>query len=104
MGVVGAVARHFVDTVTVEPFLGRDKYAQPSFGAPRDVAARVEYTPRLVRTIEGREVVGSTVVYTADQDITADDRLTLPDGKQPVILSIEKARALDGTMAVMVVC
>jgi hypothetical protein len=104
MGLISEVSRHFVDEVTIETFAGFDAYAQPTWGAVRTVKARVVYTPKLVRNREGQEVVGSVVIYTSDDDITVDDRLTLPDGTKPVILAVNRSRTTARDFAVSVVC
>jgi hypothetical protein len=101
---ITALERFLVDEVIIEAFAGFDSYAQRTYGAPRTVKARVVYTPKLVRNREGQEVVGSVVVYTSDDSITGDDRITLPDGTQPVVLSVNRSRTTAGDFAVTVVC
>lgn len=77
------------DTVTVEPWTGQDAYAKPSFGAAVQYKGRVVSRIRMVRAFDGQEKVSSRTVWLAgDLKVDPRDRLTLPDGTQPPILSV----------------
>jgi hypothetical protein len=85
--------------VTREPVSSEDKYGQPSYGAPTVLRCRVVSKPRLVRSVsaarsetEGsvREVVSTAQVWTEPVQWGVDDRITLPDGTQPIILHVER--------------
>lgn len=81
----------FQQTVSLLVQAGKDKYGAPTFEAPIEVAARVERKNRLVRSMEGSEVVSSATVYFADAiSVKHHDRVLLPDGSRGDIISIEE--------------
>jgi hypothetical protein len=75
--------------VSIERWGGQDALGQPLYGPITPVRALVEATTRLVRTSDGREVPASTKL-TILQPITLSvlDRITLPDGRQPPLLTV----------------
>jgi hypothetical protein len=95
--------RKFVDdfhdlmphSVTVEHITGRDQYGKPVYADPVVYPnCRVVYRNTRVSTTRGEAVGHSTVaagyvIFGDVVDLSIDDRITLPDGKQPPILSIE---------------
>jgi len=80
----------FNQTVTIEPFTGVNTYGEPQYGDSVQYSAFVQRKTKLVRDRMGQEVVSSAQVYLdGSVDVSIQDRITLPDGSQPVILSIE---------------
>ncbi|MBW2561268.1 MAG: hypothetical protein JRE40_10505 [Deltaproteobacteria bacterium] len=80
----------FNQTVTIEPFTGVNVNGEPQYGAAVQYSAFVQRRTRLVRDRAGQEVVSTAQVYLdGSVDVGIQDRITLPDGSQPVILSIE---------------
>ena len=79
-------------TITVEPWSSQDVYGQITYGTAVSMVARISKAPKLVRADDGREVVaGSTAwVDPASVVIWARDRVTLPDGTTPTVLSVER--------------
>jgi hypothetical protein len=75
-------------TMTVEHVTGRDGYGKPSYGTPATYRARVVGKVKMVRTADGSERVSNATVYVAATDVLATDRVTLPDGSRPLILSV----------------
>jgi hypothetical protein len=75
-------------TVTVETVTSRDGYGKPVYGTARTYRARVVGKTRLVRDANGVERVSSETVYADSTDLMPTDRITLPDGSQPLILSV----------------
>jgi hypothetical protein len=76
--------------VTWEPRTGLDEYSRPTYGAATAVRCRVVGRTKLVLDTNGQEVVSTTVVYCdGNPGISPEDRVTLPDGSQPVILRVE---------------
>jgi len=73
-----------------EAWLSQDALGAPVYATRVDVPALVEHKSRLVRAADGREVMAATKV-TVLQPITIApvDRLTLPDGTTPPILTVE---------------
>lgn len=76
-------------TVTLEQFVVKDGYSRPSFTSPVTLKARIEQRNQFVRDNAGREVVSSTTVYLEPVAVRIEDRLTLPDGSTPAILSVQ---------------
>lgn len=77
------------DTITVEPFLSRDSYGVPSYSASTNYKSRVIQKPTRVLAANGEEVVAKGVIWVgASPGITAEDRITLPDGSTPPIISV----------------
>jgi len=80
----------FNQTITLEPFTGVNTYGEPQYGTAVQYSAFVQRKTKLVRDRIGQEAVSTSQVYlngTVNVDI--QDRITLPDGSRPVILSIE---------------
>lgn len=74
-------------TVTVEPFVSRDTYGAATYGTGVDYLARVNFKTHFIRTADAEEAVArGTAWLAADGPIGVNDRITLPDGSQPLIL------------------
>lgn len=84
-------AELFPHTITLESYAGVDGYSKPRYGSPTSYTARVEYKARLVKDSRGNEVVSSATVYLmiVPPGLSDKDRITLPDGKKPVIITVE---------------
>jgi len=89
------LAALMVDEVGLEYLQSRDLYGAPTYGPKGTFACRIESTNKKVyartRTDPAyAERVAATRIYLASAPlVTVDDRVTLPDGSQPVILSVE---------------
>jgi hypothetical protein len=78
------------DTVQIEPAAGRDLYGAAVFGPVASFRARIIYRSRVSRSTVAEVNVPKGVVWLAGTPaLTLDDRVTLPDGTQPTILSVE---------------
>ena len=76
--------------VTHEPCTGRDTYSKRQFGSSATYKARVEPTRKLVSDPQGQQVVASSVAFIegpGPERIDPQDRITLPDGSAPRILT-----------------
>jgi hypothetical protein len=95
--------REFLDlmaqTCTREVRTGQNLNAEPTYGSPRTIRCRVVHKPTLVRrSASGGTVASGTLleltskaqVWTAAVGWTITDRITLPDGSQPIILDIHR--------------
>lgn len=81
----------FTETITHEEFGGRNSYSKRSFGSPANYSARVVKINKLVKASDGGEVLSTTQVWIqGTPTVTPEDRITLPDGTTPIILSVEK--------------
>ena len=75
--------------VIVERWLGQDAYAKPIYSAPVTLMGQVSGVAQMVRTVTGSEVASNTtIILPGDAAIGVKDRLTLPDGTRPAILSV----------------
>lgn len=91
--------RHLLrQNVTIEPYVGPDGDGKATFGAARTVAARVQQSNKQLLDDKGNMVVSSSQVYVDGAvAIAAADRVTLPDGVQPRILSVKVNANLVGS-------
>ena len=87
-----ALADLFTELVSVEPWESQDEFGEPSYGASVSYPARIVHAMKLVRNDEGREVVSNAraFVNTGTTAISPKARVTLPDGTQPKILTVER--------------
>ena len=83
------------DEVTREAFVSQNDYGEATYGGAVTLKARVVGKPELVVTGAGeasravREVVATAKVYCSGVPAwDLRDRITLPDGTQPVILQV----------------
>jgi hypothetical protein len=89
-----ALAPH---TVNIANRTGVDAFNKPTYSADVEYDCLIEYKPRMVRTMAGQEKVSGAAIYlTSAPGITTDDRVTLPDGTKPQILSIGRWPNLSG--------
>lgn len=78
---------HFV---TVEKRISTTEYGVPTYGTSSRYQARVERKRRMVRNAAGEEKISTVTVYFGSTPgLNPEDRITLPDGTTPVILSTE---------------
>jgi hypothetical protein len=74
-----------------------DSYGNPIPNAAVNVTALVQYNTRAAIDREGKQKVSSCqILLTGASTISIDDKITLPDGSQPIIISIEKTVDFDG--------
>jgi hypothetical protein len=80
------------DSVTIEPFASVDGYGKPSYSTGVAYVCRVEYKTRLAKNAAGETVVSTATTYLSNPlaGLSVRDRITLPDGSQPVIITVEK--------------
>lgn len=85
--------------VIVERWTGQDAYAKPSYAAPVTIMGQVSGVAQLVRSVNGQEVASNTtIILPGDAAVTVKDRLTLPDGTHPTILSVNTAPDAAGNL------
>lgn len=87
--------------VTVEPFISRDAYGAPTYGAPTTYRARINAKSHFIRTSDAEQVVARGMAWlAADGPISVNDRITMPDGSQPLILDSNAENDEDGPLYV----
>lgn len=79
------------DTCQFSPLSSRDSYAVPTFGSATSFNCRLVRKNRMVRDAKGQIVVSTARVWLQGHpNITPEDRVTLSDGSNPVIVSVER--------------
>lgn len=93
-------------TVSLEPLSTHDGYGSPIYGTAVSYPAVVQHETRRVRKGEGYVEVNGTAVYvlSSSASIGLGDRVTLPDGKQPELLSAFTERDDEGQHHVELFC
>ena len=90
-------------TITHEESSSRNEYGKPNHGSAASYSARVVYKNDLVRADDGAEKVSKGYVWIqGTPSVTPQDRITLPDGTTPTILSVEEFPDEDGSHHVKV--
>lgn len=75
--------------ITIAPATGLDSEGMRTYGAAVSSAALVIGKQKMVRDAQGHDAVSSVQVYVDGTVlVTAESRITLPDGTQPVILAV----------------
>jgi hypothetical protein len=83
--------RLMVDHVAIEHKIGQNEHGEAAFAAPIQAFCAVEYVTREIRTKDGRTRIASTrITLDGLYGTTPEDRLTLSDGRQPVILEVNR--------------
>lgn len=89
-----AIETEFLDlmpsTVTVYPQTSTDAYGKFSFGASGTaVRCRIQPSDNVVTTADNRQVVArGTIIFYGTPTITTESKIVLPDGTNPLILTV----------------
>ena len=87
-------------TIKVSTRTGHGTYGQGTFAASTtNYRARIVRRPGYVRAPDGEDIEYRDIVWarsTGSVSITASDRVTLPDGSTPPIVSVERYPDDDG--------
>ena len=91
------------DKVQVELFVDRDPVGgAPRYGPPSTVPGRWVRRPRLSRQADGATLTSSSFVrIPVVLGLTPEGRITLPDGSQPPIISVETSPDENGVLYAM---
>jgi hypothetical protein len=83
-----------LDEITLEPRTGVDKFNNFTYGTSVTVRCQVVRINRRSLSRDGREIISTVQIILADPTltVTADDRLTLPDGTRPAIIEVLSAK------------
>ena len=83
--------------ITHEPFLADDSNGNRSYGASATYPVIVQHRSRWVTSRDRTgQLSKSNIQFLESVAVTEQDRITLPDGQQPQILSIEDVLDPDG--------
>ena len=84
-------------TITVEPFTSRDSYGAAVYGTAVSYRAHVFYKNHFVRGTDGELIAARGIIWIATANvISVNDRITLPDGTKPDLLSVGAAQNESG--------
>lgn len=80
------------DEVSLAHLASRDDYNVPSYGTPSTgLKCRIVHKNTLIRDRNGSDVVSTSQIWLDyDADTTVESQITMPDGSNPPILSVEK--------------
>lgn len=92
--------RDLMDTVVlVERATGNNVNAEPTYGPARQIRCRVQGTTVEVRGRDGLvRVASNKVILDGVYNVTPQDRLTMPDGTHPIILTVNQSTGGRGPM------
>jgi hypothetical protein len=79
------------DTVTINSGTAIDKYGKRTYGgSSQTIQARVIMDTQLIKDTEGQDIVsvGRAILAGPYSSIGLGDKITLPDGKTPVIVKV----------------
>jgi len=86
-------------TIVIEtPGTGYDDFGNPSTGTSASYKAIIFQKNRVVLDRTGKQVVSACqIMMSGAVSVNPESTLTLPDGKQPVIIAVNKTPGFDGT-------
>lgn len=87
------------DTVIFNAGSAIDKYGKRTYGGTQTSArGRVIFEVRLMKDMEGQDIVstGRVILYGPYASLTLGDKITLPSGASPVIVSLETKKDTGG--------
>jgi len=78
-------------TVTISTSASLNRYGVPTYGAARSARARITVSHEQVIDAQGNAVISHTTIWVASTAaIAPTDKVTLPDGRTPPILRVER--------------
>lgn len=85
-------------TVTISTRTSHNAYGEPTYGSGTGYRARIMAKDGFARTATGETIEFHTVVWVATtKAFGTDDRLALPDGTTPQVVSVERPFDEDGS-------
>lgn len=84
-----------IDEITLEPCTSKDKFNDLTFGTPvTNIKCQIYRMNKRALDRAGREVTSTVqvILSTPELPVSADDRLTLPDGTHPPIIEVLAAK------------
>jgi hypothetical protein len=78
-------------TVQIAPYVSRNFNNEFTYGTNVSVASRIENDTKVIKNVDGRDVVSSCQIYVDGSTIVnVNSRVTLPDGGTPRIINIQE--------------
>jgi len=105
MGLDGLITKYANQSLVVQAFSTFDQYGNPSWATTTaastyDALIVQKVTP--IRDRNGVQVVSNTQIYlSGNTTIDIEDKLTLPDGSQPLIIAVQKYPNFGGTTDIL---
>jgi len=103
MPIQDTITKWAKNSLIVQSFSGFDEYGSPQWAsttAASTYACIINNNQRMVRDQKGTLVVSPSQIYVASTvdtcPIKIEDKITLPDGSQPLIISIQFNDDFDG--------
>ena len=82
----------FTSTISIAPLNSWDGYSKPTYGVPVDYSARISERNVKVRNAQGEDVVADgDILLESSVVVPPESQVTLPDGSNPVIISVNRA-------------
>lgn len=88
------------DSIILAEYAGSNADGEPEFSSEVAVDGRVDYRTRIVRNINGETIVSTATITLSESPgftVKPNSFLRLPDGSEPVIISVDRAHDEDGT-------
>ena len=92
VGIDDRFSEMMTDTVVFNAGSAIDKYGKRTYGGTTtSVQCKIIYETRLMKDMEGQDIVstGRAILYGPYTSLALTDKITLPNGTTPVIISIE---------------
>lgn len=79
------------DTVLIAPFTGMDQYGARTFGPDAPYQARVNNKTHFIHVGTPQQVQAKgTAIMACITPVSVNDRITMPDGSNPLILDVNQ--------------
>lgn len=85
-------AEMMLETVVISNQSSLDAYGKQSWGAGVSYRCRIMNTQRILRDVDGREIVeaGRAIIYGMAPTVTTKSKIVLPNGSSPPVVSVSK--------------
>lgn len=90
----------FNETIVYEQWTGAyGDFGSKTYGTPQSIPARIKQSEKKVKIANGEKVlsVAQILIGASEIIVSANDRITLPDATQPVILTVKATTNPDGS-------
>ena len=84
------VKKYLLQTITRYPVTGLSKSGQPTYGSTTTISCLIQRKELTIRDTLGEDVQSSTqIIIDGNETINHDDKIVLPDGRSPYIITVE---------------
>lgn len=107
MGLDSLVSKYAGQTLTVQAYSGFDAYGSPIWATPTAASTYACLIIPKVQSVRGRtgvEEVSSVQIYlSGNTTVAIEDKITLPDGSQPLVMAVQKYPNFTGSTDILTV-